>query len=452
MADRPNIVLITLDDARVDDMRFMPNVQRLINRAGTAFSEAFVSYPLCCPSRASILTGQYAHNHGLLHNKYPAGSYRKWVETGANQSTLPVWLQESGYHTVMAGKFLNGYEAYARERNAPEDPGWSSWKATQNTYNYRNLAIRHRPGPLHAYRGRYGTDVLKDIAVNVTHRQASNPKPFFMWLSYIAPHGGAPAQPDDPARLPTPNVADRDRDTFAHLGNVRSPAFNEPDVSDKPSYVRALPRIGKRMAAQIRKTRQQRVESLQAVDRGIGRLVEAMQRTQQLDNTMIIVTSDHGYSLGEHRRTKGKVLPYQEVLNTPLYIRGPGFPADRVVTEPVSMSIDLAPTVLDLAGAAAPYELDGISLYDVVRNPGPRNRPLLVEAWQPDGAPLYTGLRESQYLYVEYPATGEVELYDMRRDPHQLRSRHDDPEYLDTRRELAARLAEVRTCRGSTCR
>jgi len=448
VADRPNIILVTLDDARVDDMRFMPNVQRLIVRAGTEFSEASVSYPLCCPSRASILTGQYAHNHGLLHNKYPAGSYRKWVETGVNRSTFPVWLQQSGYHTVMVGKFLNGYEDYARRHDGPKDPGWSSWKATVNTYNYRNLAIRHRPGDLVSYQGQYGTDMLSDIAVRVVDRQASSPDPFFLWLSYVAPHGGAPPQPDDPAPLPTPNVADRDRGTFAHLGDVRSPAFDEADVASKPSHIRELPRIDTDLAARIRQVRKQRVESLQAVDRGIGRLVDALRRTGQLDNTVVIFTSDHGFSLGEHRRPHGKMLPYREVLSVPLYIRGPGFPSGRVLTQRVSMSIDIAPTILDLAGVAAPHELDGVSLCDMVRNPSPDTRTLLVEAWRPNGSPLYAGLRTSQYLYVEYPATGEVELYDMLRDPHQLYSRHDDAEYLTTRHELAAELAETRDHRS----
>ncbi|MPY77564.1 MAG: sulfatase-like hydrolase/transferase [Actinophytocola sp.] len=409
----------------------------------------------CAAARASILTGQYAHNHGVQHHEYPAGSYRKWVETGANQSTLPVWLQESGYHTVMLGKFLNGYESYSVNEygraNAPKDPGWSSWKATVSTYDYRNIAIRHRPGRFRAYEGRYSTHVLNDIAVNVVRKQASNPKPFFMWLSYVAPHHGGPDQPDDPARLVTPNVADRDRNTFRHLGNVKSPAFNERYVSDKPSHIRELPRIDRKMAREIKEARQQRVESLQAVDRGIRQLVRTLRRTGQLDNTVIIFTSDNGYSLGEHRRPAGKVLPYGEVMSTPLYIRGPGIPADRRVTQRVSMSIDIAPTVLDLARTTAPHELDGISLDNLIHNPGPRNRHLVVEAWNSDGIPLYSGVRDPRYLYAEYPATGEVELYDMRRDPHQLRSRHADPEYQVERARLAAKLAAMGHCRGRLC-
>ena len=455
VVQRPNIVIVMVDDARVDDMRYLRNVQRLIKGPGAEFSQAFLSYPLCCPARASMLTGRYAHNHGVQHHQYPAGSYRKWVETGANLSTLPVWLQQAGYYTVMVGKHLNGYEGYSRERygarNAQGDPGWSSWKATVETYDYRNLTIRHRPGPFVSYKGRYGTHVLNDIAVRVVRRQATNPKPFFLWLSHVAPHHGGPADPDDPARLPTPHVAERDRDTFRHLGNIRSPAFNEADVSDKPSHIRDLPRIGRNLAAQIRESRQQRVESLQAVDRGIGRLVSTLRRTGELDNTVIIFTSDNGYALGEHRRPGGKVLPYTEGLDTPFYIRGPGIPADRVITQRVSMSIDIAPTVLDLTDTEAPYQLDGISLYDLIRDPGPRNRPLLVEAWQPTGIPLYTGLRDSRYLYVEY-LTGEVELYDLLRDPHQLRSLHNDPGYLPTRVKLATELALTRNCVGLFCR
>lgn len=454
-AGRPNIILVMVDDARVDDIRYMRNVKRLIKRPGAVFPRASVSYPLCCPARASILTGKYAHNHGVQHHEYPAGSYRKWVESGANQSTLPVWLSESGYHTVMVGKFLNGYERYSRQQygiaNAPRDPGWSSWKATVSTYDYRNLAIRHRPGKFRAYPGRYGTHVLNDIAVNVTRRQASNRKPFFLWLSYVAPHHGGPDQPDDPKRLVTPNVADRDRNTFRHLDNVKSPAFNERYVRDKPSHIRALPRIGPRRAKAIRETRQQRVESLQAVDRGVGRLVKTLRRTGQLRNTVIIFTSDNGYSLGEHRRPSGKVLPYSEAMNTPLYVRGPGIPADRRVTQRVSMSIDMAPTVLDLAGAAAPYEPDGISLYDMIRNPGPRNRELVYEAWRHDGSRYYSAIRDARYLYVEYPGTGEMELYDMYQDPHQLRSRHNDLDLTTKRLELAAKLAVMRHCQGHNC-
>ncbi|MPY85159.1 MAG: sulfatase-like hydrolase/transferase [Actinophytocola sp.] len=454
--ERPNVVLVTLDDARVDDMRFMPNVQRLVKGPGAVFPNAFLSDPLCVPARASILTGQYAHNHGVRHVEYPAGSYRKWIETGADQSTLPLWLQQSGYHTVMLGKYLNGYEGYSRERfgsgNAQKDPGWSSWKASVRTYDYQGLAIRHRPGTFRAYTGRYATHVINDLAAGVVRNQASSLKPFFLWVSHLAPHHGSPHEADDPAKLPTPYVFKRDRGTFAHLGNVTSPAFDEADVSDKPSTIRRFARIDKNLAAQIKETRQQRVESLQAVDRGVGRLVGALRETGQLRNTFFILTSDNGYSLGEHRRPHGKVLPYREAQTTPLYIRGPGIPADRVVRQQVSMSIDMAPTVLSMAKVRPPRELDGVSLYNMIRDPGPSTRPLLLETWNPDGTPLYSGLRGPRYQYVEYPGTGEVELYDLRRDPHQLRSLHADPDYLTTRIQLAARLAVTRACVGSDCR
>ena len=451
---RPNVVLVTVDDARLDDMRYMPTVQRLLQRQGTTFSDAFLSYPLCAPSRASILTGQYAHNHGVRHVDYPAGSYRRMAENGANQSTLPLWLQQSGYHTSMVGKYLNGYTQYSANHfgveNAQPDPGWSSWKATLNTYNYRNLTIRHHPGTFAEYEGNYSTNVLNEIGVKVVRRQESEPKPFFLWLSHIAPHVGLPHEPDDPKRLPTPNVDHRDRDTFSDLGNVRSPAFNQSDMSGTPAAVRKLPKFGNKMSRQIREFRQQRVESLQAVDRGIRRLVRTLRETGQLRETVIIFTSDNGYSLGEHRLPKGKILPYQEIENTPLYMRGPGIPSNRVVNDPVSMSTDLAPTILDLTDTSAPYQPDGVSLNDLMRHPGPSDRHVVVEAWRPGGAPLYTGLRTERYLYVKY-ATGEVELYDLHRDPHQLDSLARDPKYRDIRKELARKLAIMHDCRGRGC-
>jgi N-acetylglucosamine-6-sulfatase len=442
-AARPNVVVIMTDDQTAESLRVMSNVARLLAARGTTFTRSFTVYPQCCPSRASFLTGQYAHNHGVLGNSPPAGGYVKLDHS----NTLPVWLREAGYYTAHIGKYLNGYGA----RDPLEiPPGWSEWRGSvdPSTYRYTDFTLNEQ-GTLTTYAG-YQTDVYAAKAVDVIRRRAPLARPFFLWVAFLAPHSGEPADPDDPgAGVGSPSPAPRHRNAFASEPLPTPPSFNEADVSDKPPGIRDRFLLPPERIAAIRENYQQELESLLAVDQAVSRIVEALRASGELGRTFVIFTSDNGFFHGEHRVAQGKNLPYEPAIRVPLVVRGPGVPAGRRLTHRVA-NIDLAPTIAAAADARARRVMDGRSLLPFLANPSRRLvRDLLVE--RGPGEDPIAALRTRRYVYVEYES-GARELYDLERDPHELESRHADPAYAGVRNDLAERLARLRNCRGATCR
>ena len=440
---RPNVVVIMTDDQTAESARVMSNVERLLVDRGVKFTRSFTVYPQCCPSRASFLTGQYAHNHGVLGNSPPAGGYAKLDHS----NTLPVWLRDAGYYTAHIGKYLNGYGA----RDPLEiPPGWSEWRGSvdPSTYRYTGYQLNENR-TLTTYAG-YQTDVYAGKAVDVIERRAPRAQPFFLSVAFLAPHSGAPADPDDPgAGVGSPSPAPRHRNAFASEPLPTPPSFNEADVSDKPPHIRDRFLLPSERIVAIRENYQQELESLLAVDQAVGRIVGALRESGELGNTYVIFTSDNGFFHGEHRIAQGKNLPYEPAVRVPLVIRGPRVPAGRRRTQVVA-NIDLAPSIVDAANARAGRTLDGRSLLpylaDPTRTPA---RDLLVE--RGPGEDPYAAIRTGRYLYVEYES-GARELYDLQRDPYELESRHGDPAYASVRRDLAERLAHLRSCRGAACR
>jgi N-acetylglucosamine-6-sulfatase len=440
---RPNIVVIMTDDQTAESVRVMANVRRLLVERGTSFTNSFTVYPQCCPSRATFLTGQYAHNHGVLGNSPPAGGYIKLNHA----NTLPVWLASSGYYTAHIGKYLNGYGG-RDPREIP--PGWTEWRGSvdPSTYRYTGYTLNENR-TLTTYAG-YQTDVYATKAAEIILRRAPLAQPFFLSVAFLAPHSGAPADPDDPgAGIVTPSPAPRHRNAFAAEPLPRPPSFNEADVSDKPSGIRNRSLLPPTRISAIRENYQQELESLLAVDEAVARIVAALQASGELANTLVIFTSDNGFFHGEHRVAQGKNLPYEPAIRVPLALRGPGVPAGLRLGQRVA-NVDLAPTIVDAANATPGRLLDGRSLLPLLASPAtPLARDLLVE--RGPGEDPYAALRTNRYLYVEY-ASGARELYDLATDPYQLRSRHADPAYASVRSNLAARLARMRTCRGANCR
>ncbi len=441
---KPNIVVVMTDDQTVESLRVMPNVRSLLGRQGVTFTNNFVTFSLCCPSRSTYLTGQYAHNHGVLGNAPPDGGYDKLAPTHAN--TLPAWLHDAGYRSVHLGKYLNGYTA---DDGVP--PGWDEWYGSvdPSTYSYYGFTLNEN-GALNPYPdGAYQTDVYTRKAVGLIGRLAPSRQPFFLSVAYLAPHSGSPREADDPAGLATAVPAPRHHDRFDSEPLPRPPSFNEADVTDKPAVIRNKPRLGPARIAAIEEAYQQRLESLLAVDEGVARIVAALRGAGELGNTYILFTSDNGFFHGEHRVATGKVLLYEPSIRVPLIIRGPGLPAGRTSSAMVA-NIDLAPTLVDIANARAGRPADGISLLPIAE--GRRalpERDLLVEGG--NGANGFEALRTSRYLYAEY-TNGDRELYDLATDPDELQSRHADPAYAAARDRLAARLAALRTCAGAACR
>jgi N-acetylglucosamine-6-sulfatase len=446
-AARPNVVVVMSDDQTVESLRVMTNVRTLLQAQGTTFSTNFASYPLCCPSRSTFLTGQYAHNHGVLSNMAPTGGFTKLDHT----NTLPVWLRRGGYHTVHIGKYLNGY----RQGVSPDvPPGWSEWYGSYDPSTYRFYGYTlNENGKLVKYGNdpaSYQTDVYADKAVGIVRRRAAAKRPFFLWLSFLAPHVGGPPTPGRPALTTLP--ARRHLGRFATSPLPTPPSFNEADVSDKPGSIRTRPPLTRKQVAAITERYHLRLESLLAVDEAVGRLVAELKRTHQLSRTLIVFTSDNGFLQGEHRIPIGKERPYEPSTRVPLVMRGPGIPAGLRLRQPVA-NIDLAPTIVAAARAHAGLPMDGRSLWPLFADPGVFwGRDLLLEGPLTDeGETKFRAVRTPRWLYVRY-LTGGEELYDLLVDPDQLTNLRSDPAAAGVRADLRARLDGFETCVGADCR
>jgi arylsulfatase A-like enzyme len=449
---RPNVVVLMTDDQTLESLRVMPRLAEQLTAQGTTFRNSFVSYPLCCPSRATFLTGQYAHNHGVRDNGPPDGGYAALDYT----TTMPVALQRAGYFTSHIGKFLNGYGA-TDPKQIPA--GWSEWQASvdPSTYNYFNYSLNQN-GTVTKFGAAdqdYQTDVYARLAADAIRRRAAAPEPFFLSVAFLAPHAGGPRTGKaKPGEIPKPVPAPRHRGRFAAEPLPTDVSFNEEDVSDKPAFIRNAGRFSAARVAEITASYRTRLESLLAVDEAVDTIVRVLEETGKLNSTVIFFTSDNGFFHGEHRRAAGKVLAYDPSTRVPLIVRAPGIPGGQVVTQPVA-NIDLAPTIFELTGATPLRTMDGRSLIPFLTDPGRKRlgRDLLIESG-PFSDPKrrsYAAIRTPQYLYVEH-STGEKELYDVRRDPWQVDSRHADPAYASIMAELARRLANLRTCVGESCR
>ncbi len=441
VAGRYNVVLVVTDDMSWAELPHLPVVQRRLVQEGVTFTNAFVSTPSCAPSRASILTGQYAHNHGVRRNDRSDGGFPGFFKSGRESSTLATWLQQAGRRTLLVGKYLNWYP-----RQAPPDyvpPGWSHWEGLYSREDYYGFVLnsdghllKHGSAPED-----YQTDVLRRRLVDhVAGYGVDGGPPFFVYLAPYAPHG--PTWP-----------APRHRGTRRDLRAPRTPAFDEADVGDKPDWVRRRPPLSGKAVARIDDLFRRRVETLLAVDEMIGELFSTLERTGQLDRTFVLFTSDNGFHQGSHRREHGKSDPYDESIRVPLLARGPGIPHGRKV-ESLVLNIDLAPTIAELMGASVPASVDGCSLVPLLLGEVPASwrTDVLVESWPnyEDSLPAFAALRSRDRLYVEYES-GERELYHLDRDKDELENviSSASPEEL---RPLTKRLATLRTCAGPTCR
>jgi N-acetylglucosamine-6-sulfatase len=474
---RPNVVIVMTDDQAVDDMKALGRVRRLIGRPGTTFTQSYATFPLCCPSRATYLTGQYAHNHGVRGNSPPAGGFAKLDSS----NTLPVWLRDAGYATAHIGKYLNRYGT-KNPRQIPS--GWHEWHGSVDptTYDFFNYCINEN-GRLVAYgpdpklatacpgaarRPRtYQSDLHSRKAISYIKRRAPSSEPFFLSVAYLAPHHSERNNPRGRCRG-SAQPAPRHRQTFADARPPWSPGFDEGDISDKPVSIRSLPRLSSQEIARIRAEYQCRHESLLAVDEGVGAMVAALRAEHELNNTLFIFTSDNGWFYGEHRVKKGKQRVYEPSVRVPTLMRGPGVARDKRVSAP-SGNIDLAATIVDVAGAQPRRTLDGVSLLELARQPsvfsgraivlenGPEESSTSLLAGSPaflvpdlTTARRYDAIRKGAYKYVEY-RTGERELYDLASDPFEERSVHRSPRYALVQRQLAEELRRLRHCFGASC-
>jgi N-acetylglucosamine-6-sulfatase len=438
LGPRPNIVLVLADDLDVPTTDLLPRLPIVMGQAGLTFSRAYVTTALCAPSRASILTGQYAHNHGLVYNEPPDGGFPQFQ--GKDVSTIATWLKAGGYRTALFGKYLNGYPRGAPETYVP--PGWDDWfghLSDLEAGRYYDYWMNDN-GAVFRYGSRpdeYSVDVIARRAVDFVQKSAGRSEPFFLYVAPEAPH--APAIP-----------AERHSGEFPRYGCDRVPSFNEDDVRDKPAWVQGIPHLTDADIRQADSFQRGRLRSMRAVEDLIEQVLAALAASGKLENTYVFFTSDNGLLMGEHRAVGRKNNHYEETIHVPLVVRGPGIPAGRTLAHPV-LNIDLAPTFAELARISIPDSVDGRSLLPLLRADAPG-----LDRWRSDflvehfSAGVSSAVRTPDVLYAELESN-EIELYDMGKDPYQLDNQQRKVERA-VMEPFSRRIAALAACRGASCR
>lgn len=429
--ERPNFVFVMTDDLDERSMRDLAGIRQVMGSHGTTFDNAYATYSLCCPSRATILRGQYPHNHGVIDNAGPNGGEKRFRELGRDGSTIATWLDKAGYRTSYVGKYLNGYgDLY-------EPPGWDEWFAlkgdpTKNRVNANGRSITLKGN---------STDAFAAEASDFIRRSSQRPAPFFAVIGTKAAH----TPPEVPARY---------QSKFASTPLPKPPNFNEANVSDKPAWVRNRHRLSRTQIDKTRTLYRQRLRSMLAVEDLLRRTVATLRQTGELKNTYIFFTSDNGFHMGNHRLVPAKRTPYEEDTGMPLMVRGPGVPAGAVRQQLV-LNNDFAPTLARLAGASTPRFVDGSSFAPLLTASPPSSwrKAFLEEGWYPakNGfeTPKHKSVHTKRYMFTEYN-TGEHELYDLTLDPHQLQSRpRAGNQQLYS--GLQTRLNDLRDCSRAGC-
>jgi N-acetylglucosamine-6-sulfatase len=426
VAPRPNIVFVLTDDQRWDTLGAMPTVQRELVARGVTFTNAFAVNPLCCPSRASFLTGRYSHSTGVYDNNAPHGG-AAWFD---DSSTLATWLSDAGYRTAYVGKYLNRYP------NSGVPLGWHHWLGFNGGYYGYWLSVHGLRTFFGSDAASYSTDMLTREAVSFVQTTAD---PFFLVYAPYAPHG--PATP-----------APRHEDAFEDVARWRPASYDEEDVADKPAWLRSRPQLTEDERRSLDDFRRRQLASLRAVDEGVGELVAALRDSGRLADTIIVFASDNGLLWGEHRQANRKTSAYEESIRIPFVVRYDAHVAGGRREARLVTNVDLAPTLAELAGTAAPGA-EGASLVPLLAPSlapvaAPWRGRFLVEHMQGRlGAtaevPTYCAVRGGRYKYVLY-ATREEELYDLAADPLELENRAGDPAFR-------ARLSSLRTDLKELC-
>jgi N-acetylglucosamine-6-sulfatase len=538
---KPSFVVIQTDDETMEELYqaaklptgaeeyAMPNTLSLLGEKGETFSRYYTPYSLCAPSRVSLLTGRYAHNDNVRGNVPPNGGWTGFQSRNAYSHNLATWLQSAGYRTIHIGKILNGYGDPPYSPGTEVPPGWSSWHSVLNSdtdhyfYGYlmNNNGVVEGPygnsgnletreygeiddagcpyAPLNGKPCYYETDHFNQLAAE--ELAATSPEqPFYMQVDYTAPHGDfrKPAGPQ-------PATRDLNRFAGAPLPDGRAEGFNEGNVNDKPRFIREAPYLSATEIHTYRVYYQNVLNSLVSVDEGVKEIVDELGALHRLSNTYILFTSDNGFFFGQHRLVGGKFLAYEPSTHLPLIIRGPGIKPGSTSGQLVS-TIDIAPTILELAGATADKSIDGSSMVPYMKEPSLRSRrPILFESFvqtndvEDDGnaapgeltasakasgklglkgttgtpatassastsssknpaahaslvAPPknYYGIRLGPYKYIEWP-DGEKELYDINKDPYELNNIARDPNFFPIRAFLHEELVRLEECSGRTC-
>ncbi len=440
---KPNFIVIVLDDAdsgmfTEESLRdLFPNIGR-IAKEGIRFTNCHASTPLCAPSRASFLRGQYAHRTGvrvndpvtLFANGF-SGSYSEYKRLGFDKDDLSVWLKDLGYRTMLVGKYLhNNYDFKV-------PVGWDDFYYSLGNKYFDTKRFTTATVPAgsssHLMPEQYRNTVEADDAVRLIEScNADGKQPFFLYLTPLAPH-----DPENKDKWIDQNY----HDVWSELRLPATPDLNEADVSDKSRNIAQMLRMNSQEVLETQHFYQQRMRSVKSVDDMVGRIYSTLEEADQLENTYIFFTSDHGFLIGQHRLI-GKCMPYTASTSVPLFVRGPGV-AQGASANHLIAHFDVGPTLVELAGGKSPSFVDGKSFAQLLAAPEDHaevnwREPILIEHWESMKSrrnplvPVFSALRMHDKLFVEW-ADGDSEYYDLIADPLELENRF---ESLDPRQKV----------------
>ncbi len=432
---KPNIILFIADDMAALDMSHLPKTNALITARGMSFPRSYVTYALCGPSRATMLTGMYAHNHRVITNSLPLGGEPRFRQLGHDTRTFAVWLKGAGYRTAYVGKYMNAYMG----PHVP--PGWDDFRALAGAYHIELKLAEN--GTINSYADVAIDDLLTERAVSAVEANAGGDAPLLLVVGNHAPH--------------SPNDYPERHAGHAPGGNApRAPSFNVSDPSH-PRWVRDLPALTQTRIDALDSSYRARLRSLQALDDCVEAVYRAVERRGELANTYFLFSSDNGYHFGEHKIYAGKWTEFEEAMRTPMVVSGPGV-APGASREEFVLNNDVAATLCEQGGAAVGPTSDGRSFAPLLRGEQvPWRTAFLFENWQkaqPNGAaspsPTFTAVRTLNFKYLENVA-GEASLYPLHADEYELTSRHATAS-ANLRDTLKGRLEALRDCAGHECR
>jgi len=441
-AAQPNVVFILVDDLRWDEVDYAfvkaPHIMRLA-REGVRFSNAFVTTPLCSPSRASFLTGQYAHTHGITDNTDRSPRSHELA-------TFPRLLHDAGYETAFVGKWHMGVDDRAR-------PGIDHWVSVQGQGRYIDPEFNIN-GERKQITG-YFTEILNGFATDFLKKPRT--KPFLLYVSHKAVHPDLTQNADGSLSDPSAGKfipADRHQALYANAAIPHRQNYGRPP-KDKPALLRAVANMDPLGPATVTddETIRNRLRMLASVDEGVGDILRTLDEQKQLENTLIVFTSDEGYFYGEHGLSVERRLAYEESIRIPLFMRWPEHIKAGSKIEQFALNIDIAPTLLDAAGAAIPTTMQGRSLLPLLRGAAAAVRSwrtsFMIEYWSDKVFPRvvsmgYQAVRTDRWKWIRYTdLKGMDELYDLDRDPFEMNNLTTAPAAHDLMPKVKAELEQL---------
>ncbi|KAJ5833279.1 arylsulfatase [Penicillium riverlandense] len=455
---KPNIVFILTDDqdAHLDSLDYMPFVQKHLIDKGTYYRSHYCTTSVCCPSRVTLWTGKLAHNTNVTDVNPPYGGYPKFISQGFNENYLPVWLQEAQYNTYYTGKLFNVHTV--DNYDAPFAAGFtgSDFLLDPFTYDYLNSTFQRDRETPQSYEGEYTTDVLAQKANRLLDEAVDAQKPFFLTIAPIAPHSNVfmdgTGLDDNPVfSFSAPISAKRHEHLFEDVLVPRTPSFN-PEQPSGANWIKTLKRQNETNVEYNDHFYRTRLRALQAVDEMVDGLFARLQLHNILDNTYVVYSSDNGYHIGQHRLQPGKSCGYQEDINIPLIIRGPGI-AENATTDIVTTHTDLAPTFFQLLGIPLRPDFDGdpipLTQRQIEDVHEERQEHVTVEYW---GSPNALRIKGEGYnLYYSVWCNNEHELYDMTTKNNYLSHKILDTDLAKVVPRLDSLLLVLKSCKGQVC-